>query len=74
MSDKQAKFERLAERRVSEAIKKIRLVGNLANKNNYSYTAQHAKQIIEVLEAEFKLLKIKFKDDEQPGGIFTFKS
>jgi hypothetical protein len=74
MSDKLAKFERLAERRVSEAIKKIRLVGNLANKNNYSYTGQHAKQIIEVLEAEFKLLKIKFKDDEHQDGVFTFKS
>jgi len=73
MSDKLANFERLAERRVNEVIKKLRLIGNLANRNNYAYSNQHAKQIIEAIEAEVRHLKAKFKDEEQPGENFTFR-
>lgn len=72
MSDKKENFERLAERRVNEAIKKIRLIGNLANKANYEYTPKHAKKIVDVLEAELRTLKLKFKDEESEGGVFSF--
>jgi len=72
MSAKMEKFERLAERRVNEAIKKIRLIGNLTNKNNYEYSEKHSRMIIEALESELKILKSKFKDEAEEGGIFTF--
>ena len=62
MEDKQLKFERIAEKRVTEAIKRIRLIGNLSNKNNYSYNDAHIKQIIDALELELRTLKIKFKE------------
>lgn len=72
--EKTEKFERLAERRVNEAIKKLRLVSNLANKRNYSYSEDHAKKIVDVLESEFRMLKLKFKDESGPEGIkFSFK-
>lgn len=74
MSEKQEKFEKLAEKRVTEAIKKLRLIGNLSNKNNYDYTEEHAKQIIDTLENEMKILKSKFKDDSGPSDTtFSFK-
>ena len=74
MSEKRDKFERLAEKRVTEAIKKIRLVGNLSNKNNYDYTEAHAKQIIDTLDNEIKILKNKFKDEqESTDTTFSFK-
>ncbi len=74
MSEKLEKFERLAERRVNEAMKKIRLIGNLANRNNYEYTEKHAKKIIDALEAELRTLKSRFKDEDGECGTFTFSS
>ena len=74
MSEKQDKFEKLAEKRVTEAIKKLRLIGNLSNRNNYDYTEEHAKQIIDTLENEMKILKSKFKDESGPSDTtFSFK-
>jgi len=74
MEEKELKFERLAEKRVSDAIKRLRLIGNLSNKSNYSYKDDHVKQIIDALESELKLLKAKFKDDlEQEIVSFSFK-
>ena len=66
------KFEIIAERRVTEAIKKLKLVGNLANKRNYSYTEKHVKQIISTLESEMKELRNKFQNNS-PGGQIQFK-
>lgn len=68
------KFERIAERRVTDVIKRLRLIGNLANKRNYSYTENHVKQIISTLEGEMKDLKSKFQNDNAGGKVeFKFK-
>jgi hypothetical protein len=69
---KREKFERLAEKRMSEVIKKLRLIGNLSNKNNYEYSDQQVKQIINSLEEEIKIIKNKFKE-EQNKSSRTFK-
>ena len=62
--EKASRFERLAERRVTEAIKKMRLIGNLSNRHNYSYTDEHVKQILEALEADLpdylRIAKLNF--------------
>ncbi|MDI6854369.1 MAG: hypothetical protein QME75_12290 [Deltaproteobacteria bacterium] len=55
------KFVELAEKRVSKAIKDIRLVGNLSNKSNYSYTDEDVRKIIRALDAEVKKLKQRFE-------------
>lgn len=54
------KFVELAENRVARAIKDIRLIGNLANKSNYSYTAEDSRKIIKVLREELDALKARF--------------
>lgn len=73
-SVKAERFVRLAERRVNEALKKLRLVANLSNKHNYSYTEEQAKLIIDALESEFKHLKTKFRDETGSDEIrFSFK-
>lgn len=75
MANKLEKFERLAERRVSGVIKKLRLIGNLSNKKNYSYTGEHVRQIVEVLENEIRLLKSRFKEETaNKSSVFQFKS
>ncbi|WP_252502756.1 hypothetical protein [Sporosarcina sp. Marseille-Q4943] len=71
---KMEKFEELAQKRVSDTLKKLQLIGNLANKNNYDYTDGHVKQIIETLENEIKVLKNKFVEESKERSTeFKFK-
>lgn len=64
MSTKREKFVSIAEKRVSRTIKDIRLIGNLSNKNNYSYDEKDVKKIISALEGEIKTLKARFVSDD----------
>ena len=63
-TDKREKFVKLVENRVTRALKDIRLIGNLSNKNNYAYTDKDVSKIISALEQEIKTLKTKFSADE----------
>ncbi len=67
MSNKRDKFVSIAEKRVTRAIKDIRLIGNLSNKNNYAFEAKDVTKIINALEQEVKTLKIKFSVGEIKG-------
>lgn len=64
-TERRSKFVELAEKRVSRAIKDIRLIGNLSNKGNYSYTEADVKKIMRALGDELKGLKARF---ETGGG------
>jgi len=72
MRDKQAKFMELAENRVNRALNDIRLIGNLANRNNYDYSEEQAQKILAVLEGEIKSLKSKFQAEIQKRREFKF--
>jgi len=61
MSKNAEKFKELAEKRVTRAIKDIRLIGNLSNKTNYNYSDDDARKIISVLDSELKNLRKKFE-------------
>ena len=54
------KFVTLAEKRVTRAIKDLRLIGNLSNRSNYSYTDEDARKILRALARELKSLKQRF--------------
>lgn len=60
MNTKSIKFIELANKRVNKTIKEIQLIGNLANKQNYNYTEQQAKQIIKALQQELDEVKQNF--------------
>ncbi len=64
MTEKRDKFVILAEKRVNRAIKDLRLIGNLSNKNNYSYSDSDIQKILVVLDQEVKNLKAKFLSDD----------
>lgn len=55
------KFVELAEKRVSKALKDIKLIGNLSNKSNYSYTDQDVKKIHQALKAALDEMHQRFK-------------
>ena len=49
MARTREKFKELAEKRVIRAVKDLRLIGNLANKNNYVFEPADADKIIAAL-------------------------
>ncbi len=61
-SEKRIKFVELAENRVTRAIKDIRLIGNLSNRNNYDYAESDVEKIISALDSELRALKKRFQD------------
>lgn len=63
------KFVNLAEKRVTKTIKELRLIGNLSNKSNYSYTDKDVKKIIGALNSEIKKLKQKFDSGNHSNDI-----
>lgn len=58
------RFVDLAEKRVTRVIKDLRLVGNLSNKSNYSYTQEDVQDIFRAINREMKDAKRRFD-----GGI-----
>lgn len=64
MTKSRDRFVDLAQKRVIRAIKDIRLIGNLSNRNNYEYTEEDVNKIINALDLELRNLKNRFK---QPG-------
>ena len=62
MRDKRQKFVELAEARVNRAIKDIRLIGNLANRNSYDYSDEDTNKIFRALRKELDAAKDRFSD------------
>lgn len=59
---KDDRFIRLAESRVNKALKSIRLVANLANRNNYSYTDEQVERVFAALQSELRSARKRFQD------------
>ncbi len=70
--DKRAKFVALANKRVTRAIREIKLVGNLSNKANYEYSDEDAKKIVRALQKEIEILKSRFSEGGS-GGMPEFR-
>ena len=60
MRDKQGKFVEIAEKRVTRLLKDIRLIGNLSNRNNYTYEAEDVAKIFGAIETEIKTSRKRF--------------
>ena len=71
--DKRAKFLELGEKRVANAMKAIRLVGNLSDKNNYIYSDEEAAQIIRALRSELAKTESRFKNSNKAEVHSIFK-
>ena len=72
--DPREKFVSLANKRVTKAIKDLRLVGNLANRRAYKYDDADAKRIIRALQREIDVLKARFHGDSgDDSAIFSLE-
>ena len=57
---KEENFIRLAENRTNKVLDMIRLLGNLSNTSNYSYTQDQVDKIFGAIEKELAIAKRKF--------------
>ena len=65
LENKSEKFNRLAIQRVNSAINQIRLIGNLGNKNIYSFDDNDRKKIIRALNDAVKECDSRLKGTEK---------
>ncbi len=68
----QDKFVRLANKRVSNALKAIQLVGNLSNKSNYDYTDEGVNKILKAIQDELNACKKRFEMATKSSGNIQF--
>lgn len=57
---REEKFKRLAIQRTNVVLEKIRILGNLSNRANYSYTDDQVNKIFYSIEAQLKAAKARF--------------
>lgn len=62
--NKRKRFTDLAPIRVNNVLKHLRLVGNMTNKNNYSYDSDEFEKILKDISDELTLIKSKLKSQE----------
>ena len=72
MRDKRQKFIELAESRVNRAIKDLKLIGNLSNRNSYEYEEADVRQMFRAIQKEMDAAKSRFAEGGK-GGSQTFK-
>ena len=73
--EKLQRFERVAEKRASDLIRRIRLLGNLSNRSNYTYTERHVRHMFTAIERELKLARSRFDGiSGSQVAPFTFRT
>ncbi len=65
------RFRRLAEKRVNTILDRIRLLGQLANKNNYEYTDAQVEAIFKAIQKDLNAAKLKFREETKGRKRFT---
>ena len=59
--ERRAKFVSLAEKRVTRALRDIRLIGNLSNTANYNYSPEDVRKIHSSLKRALDEMKMRFE-------------
>jgi len=68
------KFVELAERRVKNALNALRLIKNLANKSNYTYTDRDAAKISRTLLREVQSVREAFRSgNKKSSDVFRLR-
>ncbi|MBC6441193.1 MAG: hypothetical protein GDA49_12465 [Rhodospirillales bacterium] len=66
---KRKKFVKLAESRTVNALKAIRVIGKLSNRNSYEYGDGDVNKIVKALSDEVEKLKSRMKSTDSSDGI-----
>lgn len=73
MGDSRERFVVLAVSRTKRAIKDIRLIANLSNRSNYSYTKEDVAKIFKALGSELKAARKRFEESSRSATDVDFK-
>ncbi|WEX08942.1 MULTISPECIES: hypothetical protein [Hyphomicrobiales] len=65
---KHAKFRELAEKRTNKALEAIRLIGNLSNRQTYSYEDAEVRKIVKALRDAVAEVETRFGRSSSRGG------
>lgn len=65
---KRAKFRELAEKRTNKALEAIRLIGNLSNRQTYSYEDGEVRKIVKALRDAVAEVEVRFNKPSGRGG------
>ena len=65
------RFKRIAGRRVQEILYKLRLLGNCANRGNYSYTDEQVSKIFKAINEEWKHVQSEFNKHKSKHRGFS---
>ena len=60
MNQKRVRFNRLAEYRTNEVLKRLKVLGNCANRSAYEYSEDDINKIFSEIEKRVKEIKSKF--------------
>lgn len=60
MESKGERFKRLAEYRTNEVLKRLKVLGNCANRSVYEYSPEEINRIFSEIERKTKEVKAKF--------------
>ena len=72
MSLKRDNFVRLAEARANRALREIRLIGNLSNRNAYEFDDADVRKLFTAIQKGLDTAKGRFNDSEK-GAVNAFK-
>lgn len=64
-SPKRDAFIRLAEKRTTAILERIRVLGNLSNPYAYEYTEDDLRKIFSAIDAELKMTRLKFQSQKK---------
>ncbi len=61
VNEKRERFKKLAEYRTNEILRRLKTLGNCANRSAYEYTEEEINKIFAVIERKTKEIKSKFR-------------
>ncbi len=59
-TDRKSNFKRLAEARTNEVLRRLKILGNCANRSNYDYAQAEVDKIFGEIEKKIREIKAKF--------------
>lgn len=66
---KREKFVNLAEKRTINAVKAIRVISKLGNRNAYDYSDADVRKIVKALTDEIEALKVRMKNTKGSDDV-----
>ena len=59
------RFKRVAEARTNAVIDKLRILGNLSNRQMYSYSEEDVRKVFSAINKQVKEIRLKFNSEKQ---------